>query len=123
MSAYDLDEVTEAVTTNLSMGSIGFFVVIAESDWQKMTAEQQDAVARAGVEIGTGSVATLVEVNDLAKSKLANNGMKIMTLSDAVMAEIDAALGNVLDTWISTVSARSELAAHVAQTFATLQSR
>jgi TRAP-type C4-dicarboxylate transport system substrate-binding protein len=123
VSAYNLDEVTEAVTTNLSMGSIGFFMVIAESDWQRMTNEQQDAMARAGIEIGTGSVATLVEANDLARNQLGKNGMTFMTLNDTVMAEINAALANVLDTWISTVSVRNELAAEVAQTFVALQSQ
>ena len=35
--SYKLEEVAKVVTTNLSMGSIGFFTVIAESDWQKLT--------------------------------------------------------------------------------------
>jgi TRAP-type C4-dicarboxylate transport system substrate-binding protein len=118
--SYKLNEVTEMVTGNLAMGSIGFFVVMAESDWQKLSPEQQDQVARAGAEVGTSSATSFVKVNAGAESKLAEAGMTVVNLSDAVLAEIDAALSSIGDKWIESVSARNPMAAEVSAEFKTL---
>jgi TRAP-type C4-dicarboxylate transport system substrate-binding protein len=121
--AYKLDEVTEAVTTNLSMGSIGFFLVIAQKDWQKLTPEQQEQVARAGAEVGTTSSATFVKVNADAESKLAEGGMTMITVPEAVLAEIDAALATVGEKWVENVGARNPIAAEVATAYKELLAR
>ena len=115
--SYKLNEVTKAVTTNLSMGSIGFFVVIAESDWQKLTPEQQEQVARAGSEVGAGSAATFVKVNAGAEGKLSAAGMTMLTLPDNVLAEIDAALASVGQNWVKTVSARNPMAEDISSAY------
>jgi TRAP-type C4-dicarboxylate transport system substrate-binding protein len=118
--SYKLNEVTEAVTTNLSMGSVGFFVVIAESDWQKLTPEQQEQVARAGAEVGTASSATFVKVNADAESKLAEAGMTMITVPDTVLAEIDALLAAVGDKWVETVGARNPMASEISAAYTDL---
>jgi len=118
--SYKLNEVTEAVTGNLAMGSIGFFVVIAESDWQKLSPEQQEQVARAGAEVGTSSATSFVKVNAGAEGKLAEAGLAVINLSDAVLAEIDTALSAIGDQWVETVSARNPMAAEVSAEFKTL---
>ena len=118
--SYKLNEVTEAVTTNLSMGSIGFFTVIAESDWQKLTPEQQEQVARAGAEVGTASSATFVKVNAGAEKKLTEAGMTMITVSESVVAEIDAALASIGENWIETVGARNPMAAEISAAYSAL---
>ena len=118
--SYKLNEVTEAVTTNLSMGSIGFFVVIAESDWQKLTPEQQEQVARAGAEMGTGSAATFVKVNAGAEGKLNEAGMTMITVPEAVVTEIDAALASLGNKWVDTVGARNPMAADISAAYSDL---
>ena len=123
MPSYKLNEVTEAVTTNLSMGSIGFFLVIAESAWQKLTPEQQEQVARAGAEVGTASSATFVKVNAGAENKLTEGGMTMITVPETVVAEIDAALASVGENWVETVGVRNPMAAEISAAYNTLLSQ
>jgi TRAP-type C4-dicarboxylate transport system substrate-binding protein len=123
ISAYKLEEVTEAFSTGLSLGSIGFFIVIAESDWQKLSPEQREALERAGDEIGTGSIATLLEAEDTNAQRLVDGSMNNLYLSDAVRAEIDEALTYSIDRWIETVSRRNALAPEIAEAFFALQSQ
>lgn len=123
IGSYKMNEVSEAVTTNLSMGSIGFFVVIAESDWQKLTPEQQEQVARAGAEVGAVSAATFVKVNAGAEGKLTEAGMTMITVPEAVVAEIDAALASIGDKWVETVGARNSMAADISAAYSELLSQ
>jgi TRAP-type C4-dicarboxylate transport system substrate-binding protein len=118
--SYKLNEVTEAVTTNLSMGSIGFFTVISESDWAKLSPEQQEQVARAGAEVGTASSATFVKVNAGAEKSLVEGGMNMITVPESVIAEIDAALASIGDNWIETVGARNPMAAEISAAYSEL---
>lgn len=115
--SYKLNEVSKAVTTNLSMGSIGFFLVIAESDWQKLTPEQQEQVARAGAEVGTASSATFVKVNAGSEKKLVEAGMTMVTVPADVVAQIDAALASIGEKWVETVGARNPMAAQIAASY------
>lgn len=115
--SYKLEEVAKVVTTNLSMGSIGFFLVIAESDWQKLTPEQQEQVARAGAEVGTASSATFVKVNAGSEKKLTDAGMTMVTVPESVVAEINAALASVGQNWVETVGARNPMAAEVSAAY------
>jgi len=115
--SYKLNEVSKAVTTNLSMGSIGFFLVIAESDWQKLTPEQQEQVARAGAEVGTASSATFVKVNAGSEKKLVEAGMTMLTVPADVVAQIDAALASIGEKWVETVGARNPMAAQIAASY------
>jgi len=118
--SYKLNEVSKAVTTNLSMGSIGFFLVIAESDWQKLTPEQQEQVARAGAEVGTASSATFVKVNAGSEKKLVEAGMTMLTVPADVVAQIDAALASIGEKWVETVGARNPMAAQIAASYSAL---
>ncbi|MFZ1816224.1 MAG: TRAP transporter substrate-binding protein DctP [Rhizobiaceae bacterium] len=115
--SYKLNEVTEAVTTNLSMGSIGFFLVISESDWAKLTPEQQEQVTRAGAEAGTASSATFVKVNAGAEKKLAEGGMTMITIPENVIAEINEKLASVQTNWVKSVSERNAMAAEIAAAY------
>jgi len=121
--SYKLNEVSKAVTTNLSMGSIGFFLVIAESDWQKLTPEQQEQVARAGAEVGTASSATFVKVNAGSEKKLVEAGMTMVTVPADVVAQIDAALASIGEKWVETVGARNPMAAQIAASYNALLSQ
>lgn len=112
--SYKLNEVTTAITTNLALGSVAFAVVISEKDWQKLTPEQQEQVAHAGEEAEKGAIATLVKVNAGAEKKLTDAGMSMITVSDAVQAEIATALASIEQGWIASVSERNPKAAEVA---------
>lgn len=111
--SYKLNEVTDVITTNLALGSIAFAIVVSEKDWQKLSAEQQQQVLSATTESEAGAIATMLKVNGGAEKKLTDAGMSMLTVSDAVQAEISAALASVEANWVNSVSARNPKAAEV----------
>jgi TRAP-type C4-dicarboxylate transport system substrate-binding protein len=117
VTSYNLQEVTDSITTNLAMGSVGFVVGINEDDWQGLSADEQEQLMRAGVETGEASVDVMLSVNGRAETALAEAGMNMITLSDEVLAEIAEALSSVEANWVESVSARNEMAAEIAAAY------
>lgn len=118
--SYKLNEVTKMITSNLALGSVAFAIVISEKDWQNLSAEQQAQVSAATAEAEKAAVATMLKVNAGAEKKLADGGMTMVAASDAVQAEIAAALSSIEQAWVANVSERNAKAADVAAQYHSL---
>jgi TRAP-type C4-dicarboxylate transport system substrate-binding protein len=121
VGAYKLYEVANTVTSNMALGSVAFAMVISEKDFQKMSPEQQEQVLEAGREYDVRTAQTLAAVNAKAEGGLIKAGMNVVTLSDAVVAEVSAALAPIAGNWVSNVGERSDRAAEVAELYQSLQ--
>ena len=115
VASYKLQEVSKAVTTNMSLGSIAFIAMINEKDWQKLSPAEQEAVAKAGREAGAASAQVFLKVTAGSEAKLNQVGMRLFEASASLQKEAASALAPMQDEWVAANAAKNSMAGQVAK--------
>lgn len=106
--SYSLDTIIEGITTNFSLGSIASNYVINEDVWNKLPADVQEALQKAGDEASLNLCNTL-DTNQASELKrMEEAGITITRLNDEQRESWNEKASGLLKLWSDRIQASEE---------------
>ncbi len=104
--ALKLNEVTNTVSMNASLGTVTFAAFINDKAWAKLPPDVQELLLEVGKEVETSAVAVIRGASKKTYAKLTEEGMTVYDLPDNVLDQLSVALKTVEDSWLAQLSER-----------------
>lgn len=103
---YGLPPELDYATQDLNFGSFVISYVISEDRWQQFSPEVQNAMTTAAEEVISSGCAIAEELDMVDKQKMADDGVKFVSLPDADVAILDEKLASIGQRWSSELDDR-----------------
>ncbi len=103
---FKLENLLASATTNASLSSLAFALMINESVWKGLPQEVRDLITQVSNEVGPATAVEFKKEYGRADQKLRAAGVKVYELSPKVQAQFNDRLAAVQADWVKQVSAR-----------------
>ena len=105
-AAYSLDEVADALTLNARLGTVAFVLFVNARTWDELDPASRNVLEEAGRRASFEMIRAIAGVIARDNRRLAEGGVRLITLSDAVLRQFSERLSVVEDQWRAQVGAR-----------------
>ncbi len=104
---YKIEEVLSAVSSNASLGSVAFALLVNEDVWQGLSDEDQALIQEVASEVRQTFSEAFQQANTSALTRLEEAGVTVFELPAETKQAMDESLGEVRDVWVEQVSGRN----------------
>lgn len=104
---YKIEEVLSAVSSNASLGSVAFALLVNEDVWQGLSDEDQALIQEVASEVRQTFSEAFQQANTSALNRLEEAGVTVFELPAETKQAMDESLGEVRDVWVEQVSGRN----------------
>ncbi|MEY8838295.1 TRAP transporter substrate-binding protein DctP [Cribrihabitans sp. XS_ASV171] len=104
---YKIEEVLSAVSSNASLGSVAFALLVNEDVWQGLSDEDQALIQEVASEVRQTFSEAFQQANTSALTRLEDAGVTVFELPAETKQAMDESLGEVRDVWVEQVSGRN----------------
>lgn len=117
MKAYNMDEVTNALSSNAALGSFPLVFAIRDDKWDSLPPETQQVMSQCGAQTQASFSKHTDEQNEILAEEFSENGVEVYEFTSDELEAMNERLVTVQDDWVERLSRRGLAAEEVLKNF------